>query len=139
MAFERETLQELLDRTYKSYMSVLKPIEKTPRYNLIKVLSAKLAGINHLLLGDLEFLAEQIFPDTASGENLRLHWSDRVPPLYASCAVGTVNQKGIVVSAIPAGLVYASSNGKRYFTDRAFTVKHEGFATVSVTAQEAGS
>ena len=104
MAFKRESLASLLDKAYANYMSLLKPMERTPRYNLIKVLSSIQAGTRHQMLGDLAFLADQVFPDTATGEYLRGHWSDRVPALYANSAVGTVIQTG-------AGLLTRSAPG----------------------------
>ena len=88
MALHRDSLATLLDRAYNNYMSRLQPMERTPRYNLIKVLASIHAGAQHQQLGDLWFLCDQLFPDTATGEFLRGHWSDRVPALYASAAVG---------------------------------------------------
>ena len=49
MAFERETLQSILDKTYSNYMSLLKPLDKTPRYNLMKVLAYTEGGDIHQL------------------------------------------------------------------------------------------
>lgn len=139
MAFERETLQSLLDRTYSNYMSFLKPLDKTPRYNLMKVLAYTEGGDIHQLLGDLSFLSSQIFPDTASGEFLRAHWSDRVPPLYASAAAGKVVQTGFPNSSVPKGLVYSSESGKRYYTSRSYTIGETGSVEVWVTAEELGA
>lgn len=139
MAFERETLQSLLDRTYSNYMSLLKPLDKTPRYNLMKVLAYTEGGDVHQLLGDLSFLSGQIFPDTASGEYLRAHWSDRVPPLYASAATGKAIQSGVPGSSVPKGLVYSSESGKRYYTSRSYTIGETGSAEVWVTAEESGT
>lgn len=139
MAFERETLQSILDRTWSNYMSLLKPLDKTPRYNLLKVLAYTEGGGIHQLLGDLSFLSVQIFPDSASGEYLRAHWSDRVPPLYASAAAGEVIQTGSPGASVPKGLVYTSATGKRYYTSRSYTVGENGRCKVWVTAEESGS
>lgn len=139
MAFKRESLASLLDKAYSNYMSLLKPMARTPRYNLVKVLSSIQAGTHHQLLGDLSFLCDQIFPDTATGEYLRGHWSDRVPALYANSAAGTVVQTGAAGAAVPLGLVYQSGNGKRYYTDKSYTIGEDGTVPVYVTAEEAGS
>ena len=139
MAFERETLQSLLDRTYSNYMSLFKPLDKTPRYNLLKVLAYTEGGDVHQLLGDLDFLSRQIFPDTATGEYLRAHWSDRVPPLYASAATGKVIQTGVPNAAVPKGFIYTSAAGKRYFTGRSYTVCANGTVEVWVQAEESGA
>ena len=114
-------------------------MERTPRYNLIKVLASIQAGTQHQNLGDLDFLTDQLFPDTATGEYLRAHWSDRVPALYASAAVGTVIQTGVAGAALPSGLIYQSANGKRYYTAKTYTIGEEGTVEVYVTAEEAGS
>ena len=139
MALIRESLPVLFDRMYSNYMSRLKPLDKTARHNLIRVMAEVEAGIYHQLLGDLSFLAEQIFPDTATGDYLRMHWSDRVPPLYAVCAIGTAQVNGAAGTAVPAGLVYVSESGKRYFTDRAYKIGADGTAVINLNAEKAGS
>lgn len=138
MAFKRKTLQTLLDNVYSNYMSLFKPLDKTPRYNLLKVIAYTEGGAIHQLLGDLDFLSEQIFPDTATGEYLRAHWSDRVPPLFASTATGKVIQTGQPGTKIPKGLVYTSAAGKRYYTGRTYTVGSDGTVEVWATAEESG-
>lgn len=139
MAFKREPLAVLLDRAYANYTSLFKPLDKTPRYNLLRVFAAADAGIYHQLLGDLGFLADQIFPDTATGEYLRLHWSDRVPPLYATAAAGTIAIPGVPHAAVPAGLVYAAAAGQRYFTESACRIGEDGTAVARVRAESSGA
>ena len=139
MALTRESLPVLFNRMYSNYMSRLKPLDKTARHNLIRVMAEVEAGVYHQLLGDLSFLAEQIFPDTATGDYLRMHWSDRVPPLYAVSAIGTAQVKGAAGTAVPAGLVYVSESGKRYFTDRAYKIGAGGTAAINLNAEKAGS
>ena len=139
MALVRESLPVLLERMYASYMSRLKPLDKTARHNLVRVMAEVDAGIYHQLLGDLSFLADQLFPDTATGEYLRMHWSDRVPPLYAVSAVGQAEVKGVTGTAVPAGLVYTSASGKRYFTDKALKIEADGKAIIWLQAEEPGA
>ncbi|MEL3907903.1 MAG: baseplate J/gp47 family protein [Treponemataceae bacterium] len=139
MGLGRESLAVLFDRVYTSYMSRLKPLNKTARHNLIKVMSEVEAGMYHQLLGDLSFLADQIFPDTATGDYLRTHWSDRVPPLYAVTAIGKAEVEGYPGTAVPSGLVYVSPSGKRYFTDKAYKIDTTGKAYIWLNAEEAGS
>jgi uncharacterized phage protein gp47/JayE len=120
-------------------MSLYRPLDKTPRHNLIKVFAEVDAGINHQLLGDLDFLAKQIFPDTAEGEHLRSHWSGRTAPLYAAAAAGTISIPGVPGSAVPAGLVYAAPSGQRYFTEASSHVGSDGFAPAAVRAESFGA
>jgi hypothetical protein len=139
MPFIRESLAVLLDRAYNNYISLFKPLDKTPRYNLLRVFASSDAGMYHQLLGDLGFLADQIFPDTATGEYLRLHWSDRVPPLYAVAAAGAIAIPGVSNAAVPAGLVYASASGQRYYTVAAGRVGDDGTAVVMTKAEASGT
>jgi hypothetical protein len=139
MPFSREPLAVLLDRAYNNYLSLFKPLDRTPRYNLLRVFASTDAGMYHQLLGDLGFLADQIFPDTATGEYLRRHWSDRVPPLYAIAAVGTIQIPGVPGAAVPAGLVYASAAGQRYFTESSYRIGPDGTVTARVKAENSGA
>lgn len=139
MGLTRESLPVLLDRMYSNYMSRFKPLDQTARYNIIKVLSEVQAGMYHQLLGDLSFLADQLFPDTATGDYLRMHWSDRVPPLYAVSAIGQVKIKGAIGTAVPSGLVYTSQSGKRYFTNQSYKINNEGEAVIWLNAEESGA
>jgi uncharacterized phage protein gp47/JayE len=139
MPFKRDSLSSILDRTYANYVSLFKPLDKTPRHNLLKVFSAVDAGIYHQLLGDLDFLALQLFPDTATGDSLREHWSTRVPPLYASAAFGKVKVTGIPNLAIPAGLVFASFTAEHYYTEKQYRLNSDGFAIVNVRSEKFGS
>jgi len=132
-------LAVLLDRAYNNYASLFKPLDKTARYSLLRVFSAADAGLEHQVLGDIGFLSDQIFPDTATGEYLRAHWSDRVPPLYAIAAIGTIEISGAPNAAVPAGLVFSSAAGYRYFTDKAYRIGEEGTVSVRVKSQDAGS
>ncbi|MDR1300955.1 MAG: baseplate J/gp47 family protein [Treponema sp.] len=138
MPFRRDSLSVILDRIYAQYMSRIKPLERTPRYNLLKVISAVDAGMYHQLLGDLDFLALQLFPDTAEGAYLRAHWSSRITPLYAIAASGEVLITGIADRPVPAGLIFASSPGERYYTEHAYRIGMDGTVVVRVKAQGTG-
>jgi uncharacterized phage protein gp47/JayE len=120
-------------------MSLYRPFDNTPRHSLVKVLASVDAGINHQFLGDLDFLSQQIFPDTAEGEHLRSHWSSRVAPLYAVAATGRISVPGVPGSVLPAGLVYTSSSGQRYFTEASFRVDPEGTAIAAVRSETFGA
>ncbi|MDR1316534.1 MAG: baseplate J/gp47 family protein [Spirochaetales bacterium] len=139
MPFKRDPLAAILDRAYANYTSLFKPLDKTPRHNLLRVFASADAGMYHQLLGDLDFLADQIFPDTATGEYLRQHWSDRVPPLYATSATGTIVITGAPNAAVPAGLVFSSAAGQRYFTESAYRIGAEGSVSVIVKAEASGA
>ena len=138
MPFRRDPLNVILDRVYAGYTSLFKPLDKTPRYNLLKVFSHVDAGIYHELLGDLDFLAQQLFPDTASGEYLREHWSSRVTPLYATSAAGDIIISGLANKAVPAGIIFKSASGETYYTENAYRLDASGTVSARVKAQEVG-
>jgi uncharacterized phage protein gp47/JayE len=138
VSFQRDSLAVLLDRAYAKYTSLFQPIGKTPRYNLLKVFSSADAGMYHQLLGDIDFLARQLFPDTAEGAYLREHWSSRVTPLYAASAQGNVTLTGTVNKSFPAGLLLKSDSGEMYYTEAAGRIGAAGSAEVKVTAQNTG-
>jgi uncharacterized phage protein gp47/JayE len=138
MPFKRDSLGTLLDRVYAKYTSLYRPLDRMPRYNLLKVFSAVDAGMYHELLGDLDFLSQQLFPDTATGAYLREHWSSRVTPLYATAAAGEAALSGLPGKAVPAGLVFKSVAGEMYFTEGATQLDAGGMASVRVKAQDTG-
>jgi len=139
MAFVRESLHVIKERTFANYMSLFKPLDRTSRHSLLSVFANVDAGLSHLLQGDLGFLSKQLFPDTAEGEYLRAHWSSRVPPLYAVAAIGKVEVSGIPGTAVPAGVVFKSSSGKRYFTENSCVISGNGKAVVNVRAENVGA
>jgi hypothetical protein len=139
MPFKRDSLKTIQERTYANYISLYKPLDKTPRYNLLKIFSSVDAGIYHQLLGDLDYLALQIFPDTATGDNLREHWSTIVPPLHASAAIGKVIITGTPNQTIPAGLVFSSNTSERYFTEKQYRINSAGIAVVDVRSESFGA
>jgi uncharacterized phage protein gp47/JayE len=139
MAFNRDSLHVLKERTLANYLSLFKPLDKTPRHSLVSVMANVDAGLSHMLQGDLFFLSKQLFPDTAEGEYLRAHWSYLVPPLYAIAAIGKVEVSGKAGTPVPTGVVFKSSLGKRYFTEKAHKTADNGRALVDVKAENVGS
>jgi len=139
MSFRRDTLTVLTNRIYANYSSLFRPLDRTPRHSLLKVFSAVDAGIYHQLLGDLDFLSLQIFPDTAEGEFLRQHWSAHVPPLHAAAASGDIDMTGLPGRGVPAGVLFAASSGERYYNEAASLLDPDGRAIVSVRAQNPGA
>ena len=138
MPFKRDSVAVLLDRVYANYASLFKPLDKTPRHSLLKVFAAVDAGILHQNLGDLDFLALQLFPDTAEGDYLRQHWSSRVTPLYAIASSGDALLKGLPNKPVPAGLVFAAASGEKYYTEKAYRIGADGAAAVTLKSQGTG-
>jgi len=136
--FKRYSVAVLLDRVYANYASLFKPLDKTPRHSLLKVFAAVDAGILHQNLGDLDFLALQLFPDTAEGDYLRQHWSSRVTPLYAIASSGDALLKGLPNKPVPSGLVFAAASGERYYTEKAYRIGEDGTVAITLKSQGTG-
>jgi uncharacterized phage protein gp47/JayE len=128
----------LLDRIYANYISLFRPLDKTPRQNLLKVFASVEAGMYHQLLGDLDFLSKQIFPDTAEGEYLREHWSIKTAPLYAIAAAGEVTVTGTVNKPIPSGVVFAAASGEHYYLENSYHLNANGEAIIIIKAENPG-
>jgi len=139
VSFRKDSLAVLLDRIYANYTSLFQPLGKTPRHNLLKVFSSVDAGMHHQLLGDLDFLARQLFPDTAEGAYLRTHWADKVTPLYAAPARGNVIFTGTPGKSVPSGILLKSASGETYYTEAACKTGEGGSAEAPVTAQNSGT
>ena len=134
-----QTLNNLKNKIYNQFYSKLNPLENTPKYDLVKVISDVEAGIYYSLQGDIEFLKKQIFPDTAEKDYLRAHWSDIVTPLYAETASGTIIIKGVAGVSIPSGCIFSSTQGKTYATHKSYVVGSDGTVEVEVQAENMGS
>jgi uncharacterized phage protein gp47/JayE len=139
MSFKRDSLAVLLDRVYANYTSLFRPFDKTPRQNLLKVFASVEAGMYHQLLGDLDFLAKQIFPDTAEGEYLREHWSNKTPPLYAIAASGDVMVTGTPNKPVPLGVVFSAKSGEHYYLNKSSRLEANGRAIVTIKAENPGA
>jgi uncharacterized phage protein gp47/JayE len=92
----------------------------------------------HQLLGDLDFLSKQIFPDTAEGEYLREHWSGKTAPLYAVAASGEATATGKAGRTIPSGVVFEAASGERYYLETARKLDAEGRALITLKAENPG-
>jgi uncharacterized phage protein gp47/JayE len=138
MAFPRPTLGELVDRIQQDFVSRLELVGAVLRRSVVYVLSRVIAGAVHLVFGRLDFLARQLFPDTAEEEGLlrfgSLFGVNRTPAEYAS---GDVVLTGVNASVVPVDTVLLRSDGVEYTTDAEATIA-SGTATVAVTAVLAG-
>jgi uncharacterized phage protein gp47/JayE len=138
MSFKRDSLAVLLDRIYVNYISLFRPLDKTPRQNLLKVFASVEAGMYHQLLGDLDFLSKQIFPDSAEGEYLREHWSIKTVPLYAIAASGEATVTGTANKPIPSGVVFAAASGEHYYLNKSSKLDANGEAIITLKSENPG-
>lgn len=138
MPFERPTLADLIAQAQADTEARLPGSDARTRRSNLGVLARVLAGATHGLYGYLDFIARQVFPDTADAEHL-----DRWAAIWGvtrkapSFAVGTLNFTGQIGAVIPAGTVLAAGE-LEYETDADVTFSGTS-ASGSVTALTPGA
>lgn len=138
MSFQRPTLETLVSRIKQDLEGRLGTAGAVLRRAVLAVLAKVYAGAVHLLHGHLEYVSEQVFPDTAIASNLE-RWSSiwgvaRVPAAYAD---GNVTATGTNGTVIPSGTRLIRADDVEYETTAEATVAL-GTATLAVRAVVAG-
>ncbi len=104
MPFQRPTLQDIAKRVQADFAVQMNEGKPLRARTLPSVLAHSIAGVSHMIHGHLEYLSQQIFPDTCTTENLErmamLRGLERTP---ASFAQGKVEFTGNAGSPIAAG------------------------------------
>ena len=139
MPFARPTLTELIARAEADIEAGLPGTDARLRRSNLNVLARMHAGALHSLYGYLDWLAEQVFVDTAESVLLDRHagiWGVlRVPAAFAA---GPVTVTGSVGALVPAATVVQRSDGAE-FTVTADTVLAGAATDVPVAALVAGA
>lgn len=137
MPFERPTLAELIAQAQADTEARLPGSDARTRRSNLNVLARVLAGTTHGLYGYLDFLARQVFPDTADAEHLD-RWAAiwEKPRKAPSFAAGTLDFVGQAGAVIPAGSVLAAGEIE-YETDADVTFSG-AIASGAVTALTPG-
>ena len=115
---------------------------KIMKVSLLGVICAVISGASYMMYGFLEYLAQQILPDTAEGD-----WLLRWARLYnytqkpAHKSVGIARFTGIVGTVVESGTVIQNAYGILFATtqDGTITLNGYGYADIPVSASEAGS
>ena len=138
MPYFRPALQALIDRVIADFESRLPGADARLRRSNLNVLSRVHASAAHSLYGYLDWIARQVFPDTADEENLE-RWARiwKIPRLVAAFAIGSATVTGIDGTVVVASTRYKRADGVEYETNADVTVVG-GTATVALTAVEAG-
>ncbi len=139
MPFQRPTLAELVTRIRADFKSRLGILGALLRRFMAGVLAAVWAGVAHLMHGHLEWLAEQLFPDTSERQYLLEQAAMYgITPTAASFASGQVTATGTNGSIIPTNTILVRDDGFTYRVTADATIAG-GTATVSIDAVLAGS
>lgn len=143
MPFARPNLTELRDRTGQDLVSGLGVDALLPR-SIERILADVLALLAHGLYGFLDYLARQLFPNTADAANLE-QWAQvwGLSRKQAVAAQGEVEFTGQDQATIPAGTVVSGPGGLEYATTAELVLVEEdpsgGRGTVTVQATAAGA
>lgn len=88
---------------------------------------------------ELEEAYKAAFLNTANGDYLTMRASEcGVERRQATNAVATVIVSGTVGAVVPAGSLFATADGTRFYSDAEATVGEDGTVEISVTASETG-
>lgn len=139
MAFQRPTLDELINRTKSDMESRLTGGGALLRRAVARVLARVHAGAMHLLYGYAFYISKQLMPDTAESAYLD-RWAKiwgvfRKNATYASFNVTFTGTDG---SAVPIGTELTRADGVIYTTQALATIA-SGSALVAVQAKDSGT
>ena len=138
MPFDRPTLEELITRARADFRARLGISGQLVRRAVADVLANVWAGAVHMTHGQLEFLSEQLFGDTAIGSFLvrlaSLYGLEQTP---AAFAVGDVTATGTDPTPISVGEILVRDDGAFYEVTVGGVISG-GTATLTVQAVEAG-
>jgi uncharacterized phage protein gp47/JayE len=117
--------------------------------SVLRIMSDAMAGLTHLALLYLDWLAKQLMPDTAEKEWLDRHgniWlvnadgsTGRKAATYAQGTVEFINQSSNVGAIVPVGSTMTGGNGVLYQTVTEAVIGSGGTGTSTAVALTAGS
>src|SRR3989338_3083368 len=139
MGFNRPTLQDINDRIQTDFQTRLSTAGAFLRRSVILVIGRVLAGASHLLHGHLDFISNQVLPDTAVKSYLERWasiWGIRKKP--ATFARGGMTLTGTNGSLIPARTLFVRNDGAEYESQADATIAN-GSVTIAIQALQPGS
>lgn len=138
MAFNRPTLDQLIERVKTDIKGEMQ-ITTILRRSFLSAISRALAGLSHLHFGFLDWLSDQVFPDTAESEYI-----DRWAVIWgvirkeATFAQMTITITGNSGGVVPAGTTYQRTDGVEYTLDSEVTIPVSGTIEGTITCSNAG-
>lgn len=139
MAFERPSLQEIIDRIQGDFETRIEGAETLLRRSILGVLARVYAGAVHLLYGFLSFASEQLFASSADSSGLDSIASEyNLSRIAAAKAIGSGVVTGTNGITIPSDSEIQSDAGIVYIVDLDVTISG-GVATIDFTSKIAGA
>lgn len=139
MAFNRPSLQELIDRVSGDLKGGLGVVTLLRR-SFLQVIARVMAGLSHLLFGYLTWLEKQVFLDTADDEEIIVRWGGiwGVARKLATFSQFVCSVTGTPGTVIPVNTIYRRSDGVEFETDAEKTLTGSG-DTINLTAIVSGA
>lgn len=140
MPFDRPSPAEIRDRMAAEVAVALPGADARIRRSVEEIIVRAIAVASHELHGHLEWIAQQILPDTAEAEILARHagiWG--LGRIAAAAATGNVTFTGTPAAVIPAGTELRRADDARYALVADATVGGGGSVTAAVAAVTAGA
>jgi uncharacterized phage protein gp47/JayE len=139
MPTNRPNLQQLLEENQQDIESRLAGANPRLRRNLLFQIAKLNAAGEHNMNGRIEWMARQLFPETAETEFLEIHAARRgLSRIQPTTASGNITLTGTNDVIIPAGQELQTSDGTLYEVAADGTIV-AGTVTVEVTAVDSGS
>jgi uncharacterized phage protein gp47/JayE len=138
MSFTQPDLLTIIQRIAGDIEGQLPGTDARLRRNVLAILARAQAGAAHGLYAHQDWIAQQVFPDTA-----KEHYLERWAAIWgiqrksAVAATGSATFTGTTGTVLPAATVVARSDGVQFSTDAAATLV-AGTASVALTALVAG-
>lgn len=140
MPFDRPSPTEIRDRMAAEVAVALPGADARLRRSVEEIIVRAIAIASHELHGHLEWVAQQILPDTAEAEILARHaaiWGlERTPAVPAQ---GTVRFSGTPGAVVPAGTEMRRADDVRYLLPADATIGGTRIVTATARAAVAGA
>src|SRR5579859_6494103 len=139
MPFNRPSLPTIIQRVQQDIASQLQGTDPTLRRKLLYIIGKAVAGAIHGNYGNLNWISQQIPPDTADA-GIMLQWAAMfgIKPKQPNPASGTAPITGVNGTIVNTGSVVQDGNGNQYTSTASVTIAG-GTAAMPVTANTPGS
>lgn len=139
MPFSRPNLAALRSTARASFQARLPGADTTLRRSNIAISADTMAGLVNGEYGYIDYIIDQLFPDTATDYLARWLAIFNIPEGSATLAGGNAIFAGVDTTPIPAGTLVQKTDGSAQYATQAGAVISGGTATVAILALQASA
>ncbi len=138
MSFSRPSLDQLIDRVKTDLKGGLE-VTTILRRSFLGVIARAMAGLSHLLLGYLDWISLQVFPDTAEAEALA-RWASiwGIQRKEATFAEFNITITGVEGGVVPISTIYQRGDSVQYHLDAEIIIPVSGTIIGKLIAEDSG-